>query len=1453
MSAKTVCPVGADSQLGPRVAFDCRAFDFTLLFEDIFFGALPAAVFLLIVGVRIRYLQGSIVKVIGHKLAVSKLSLLALLFILQILFTAFVLETPSIHTKASASSGVLNIFATFAAVVLSYLEDQRSCKPSDILVFYFSVLGLLEIPRLRSLWMTPSVEACQGLWTAIFVVTISIVLLESATKSKFLRPTYLTVSSEELCGFWARSFFVWVLPLFRTGYSTVISISDLPQLDHDLKGNTAEEKLQGTWKEAKGRRRLIKALFWAYSWPILAAIVPRVSLIVFTLCQPFLIAATVNWIGSEVTEETSKYGQGLIGAYVLVYSAMAITTAIYNHQINRLATMIRAGLISMIYKKTTLLKANEFKGAEAITLMETDVDKIMTAVKNLHESWASILQAGVAIWLLERQVYVACVVPTIVSLACVYLTGPVSSRIGATQKAWVERVQQRLAITSTMLGNMKAAQMLGLREVLFKIINDFRELELLESSRYRKLLIIVAALSNVPPDFAPYAMFLTYGIIAIVGKNQTLLTAQAFASLSLISLVTSPLLIFVQSIPNIRQASGCFERIQEFFLKDIVTPRRSCLAIDDENSGETSHEGIEMSSMPTNNSVETQLVEFKDTSISWSKDSEVVLLNLNISIHSNKVIMIVGPVGSGKSLFLESMIGETTIRRGTIKSALLLRAAYCPQTSWIINNTIRHNITGGSDFDQKWYDFAVSSCALQDDLDKFQNGDQYEAGSDGNSLSGGQKQRVALARAVYSRLPTVILDDVFSGLDARSVNFITKSLFSLNGYFRKSKTSVILATHNLNLLPYADEIIVLNDGKIADHGSYRDISARNPEIIADSTFKEEKNITSPSEDVIIDASVAQVQRQANNGQDGRLKETVDVLRRDGVWAVYKYYVQRAGPYVCAVYFGVVIAQAFTAQYATVWLQKWSAASEEHPNNDIAMYLGIYTLIFACSFISFLISCWLILMKIITNTSRGLHTDLLKATLGAPISFFQTNDNGSLVNRFSQDISLVDNRLPIYAYNFTSGVAMCIVILVFICVMGKYFAITIPFLVAILWAVQLYYLRTSRQVRLLDIEAKAPLYSQFMETVAGVSVIRTMNWHAQFQSQCEDLLNRSQKPLYMLYCIQQWLKLVLDLIVMAMAVIIVTTATLLNGQISPGAIGVALTLVLMFNENLTNMIQSWTLTEISIGAVARIQRFATDTPSEKRLVCNPAPSCHEWPSKGAVQFANVTASYSEDMSPVLKKVSLTIEPGQKVAICGTSGSGKTSLILSLLQMIDLQFGKIFIDGIDLATLDRDDIRGRISVIPQEPFFIPGSLKFNLDPHNRVSNEIIESSLNKVGLWARVKADGGLKMAFIASDWSVGERQLFALARALALRSPILILDEATSSVDWETEATMQQIIDKEFAAKTVIAVVHRLRFISQYDKVALLKSGELMEYGGPQDLLNMNSEFKKLHESVQMSR
>ncbi|QGA21216.1 hypothetical protein EYB26_008926 [Talaromyces marneffei] len=1456
-AAASTCPFGSDNQFGPRVNVACRLFDFTLLFEDAFFGILPAALFLLLLASRLQYLRTAPVKLASYKLAVYKLGLLALLFVLQVVYTAVQLRTASLHTQLSTTSGVLNILAIFAAALLSFMEDQRSVKPSDLIVIYFSVSSILSIARLRSLWLISSAPACRGLWTAVYILTVLTLLLESVTKTRLLRPVYRSLTNEQLIGFWGRSFFVWVLPIFRTGYSKVFEVEDLPNVDETLQGSSAEKKLQASWNQTKGPRRLLKATIDAYMWPLVSGIGPRLCVTVFTFCQPFLINATVNFMATTTTTpETKSYGQALVGAYALVYLGLTISTAVYWRQTFRLATMIRAGLISMIYRQTSLLKSSSMRGNEAITLHGTDVEVIVTSVKVIHEAWVSLLEVGVALWLLERQIFAACVVPAIICIVCVIAAGPLSTLSVGAQKAWVEQIEKRLAVTSTVLGDMKAVKMLGLTDLVFSIISALRKVELKTSTKLRKLILLQVSISNVPIDLAPFATFVVYAIIAAVKKDETLLASRAFTALSLISILTSPLLTFIQSLPSLVRALGCFQRIEEYCL---IEP---AVVSDDQDTtlplpGSRTND-VEFSIRNIGVNDDTCLFKFRNANISWSPETETVLENLRLDI-GNGITIIIGPVGSGKSALLESIIGETHLKDGTTTKPLT-RVAYCSQNPWIINNTIKFNITNGSEhIDQKWYDFTIWACALEEDLKSIPGGDQFQTGSNGVSLSGGQKQRVALARAVYSRLPIVILDDVFSGLDSHSTMLISTRLFDQDGHFRKTGTSVVLATHTQRMLPYADRIIALNNGFVVNDGPYQKILAETPEIAAKSMISSIKPSIS-SEDGHSEIEKDSLGRKAtktgiNGSEEALVIKKQDLSRRNGTWDVYKYYVKSAGYKTTGLFIFSILVSAFFSSFAILWLQWWSDANETQPNGRLGYYLGVYAAIFVLNFMGLVSACQLLFVNIINNTGSGMHSDLLRATLGAPFSFFLKTDTGTTTNRFSQDINLIDMDLPIASINFAANLSMSIFSLAILCIAGKYLAITVPFLGLAVFFLQLYYLRTSRQVRLLDIEAKSPLYTHFIETIGGIATVRAYGWESIFQDECEQKLNQSQKPFYMLMCIQIWLTLVLDLIVGIMAVILMATTTSLKDNFSPGSVGVGLNLVLLFGLSLKNCIRSWTQLETSIGAVSRVKSFVADTPSENRhLGTTEWIPPQEWPSQGAIIFEEVTATHSDDSPPILKNLSLKINAGEKVAICGPSGSGKTSLVMALLQMINLQSGRIEIDSRDLSAIECADLRTRINVIPQEPFFMPGTVRFNMDPsENKVSDETIEAALAKVGLWKRISANGGLEMALVMSDWSVGERQLLALARALTMKSSILVLDEVTSSVDWETEAIMQDVIEKEFSTQTVIAVVHRFRYIDRFDRVVLLNKGELVESDSPKKLLESDSEFKALYMALQKPR
>ncbi|KAJ6186285.1 ABC transporter transmembrane domain type 1 [Penicillium mononematosum] len=1086
--------------------------------------------------------------------------------------------------------------------------------------------------------------------------------------------------------------------------------------------------------------------------------------------------------------------------------------------------MMRSGLISMIYDQTIGMTAADLTDSAAITLMGTDVERIVANLKNLHEAWASIIELGIAIWLLEREIGVACFIPLVISLGTVFAMVPVSSRSGQAQKQWIERVQTRLAVTANTLGNMKAVQMLGLGDVILPLVSYLREIEVKTSVTFRKLLIWQVALSNLPVVLAPFATFTIYAIISVVRHDGTILSAQAFTSLALISLLTNPLLIFCQAMPALWQAVACFDRIGAYCAEG-TTLSEKC---DDE-----------VQPLPTSEKVRPFLISFQNADIAWSSEKESMLCNLNVNIYPG-ITMIVGPVGCGKSTLIESILHQHMVKNGS-RTRSFSRAAYCPQTPWIRNVTIQNNIVGFLEFDKTWYDTTCTMCGLQEDLDALAEGDMHLAGSGGISLSGGQKQRIALARAVYSRLDVVILDNVLSGLDSTSIALITNRLFGKDGHFKKLGISVILAMstwpvlreHIDQLLPHADQILMMDEGKITASGSYNEMLSKEPKIgleVQKSTSDPLEMVERPNSGLTVVEKRDHTSIAVETADD---KKTIRV-KPQGNWPVYTYYFRSAGYSILVSFLAFSVIESFCSNFQTLWIQWWVEANEEQPNKQLGMYLGIYGLIFGLTFLSLVAGCWLLFVRALNNTSLNLHSDLFKTAFRASISFYQGADTGSITNRFSQDLELIDMMLPIYAINFVNSSVEVFINILIVCAMGKYLAVSIPFLGVVLFFIQSYYLQTSRQVRLLDIEAKAPLFTHFLETIHGISSIKAFNWGPQMQEKSHSLLNRSQRPVYMLYSIQQWLILVLDLVVGAIAVILIAMITSLRDQFNAASIGVALNLLLTLNQTLANALKMWTMTEISIGAVSRVQRFIEDTPSEECRVVPPiSPQLpHHWPCGGAVEFTDVTAGYDHSTTLVLKGLTITIKPGEKIAVCGPSGSGKTSFIMAILQMLDIQSGRISIDGEDLAEIARNTIRSRINVVPQDPFFMPGTLRFNLDPHQCAIDAELVRAVEKVGLWDQVHAKGG--------------RQLLALSRALVRKSALLILDEATSSVDWETEAIMQDIIEKEFPEQTIIAVVHRFRYINWFDRVMLLKHGELVECNSAEALLQRDSDLRKLY-------
>lgn len=297
---------------------------------------------------------------------------------------------------------------------------------------------------------------------------------------------------------------------------------------------------------------------------------------------------------------------------------------------------------------------------------------------------------------------------------------------------------------------------------------------------------------------------------------------------------------------------------------------------------------------------------------------------------------------------------------------------------------------------------------------------------------------------------------------------------------------------------------------------------------------------------------------------------------------------------------------------------------------------------------------------------------------------------------------------------------------------------------------------------------------------------------------------------MLFCAQRWLQLVLDMMVAGLAVLLIALAFSLRSATTAGLLGVALNNILNFSQSLSAVITSWTSLETSLGAIARIRSFAASTPAEPSL-STPMPS--SWPMAGRIELRNVNVRYGNSDRLALDSVSLTIEPGQKVGVCGRTGSGKSTLMGVILGLVPFS-GSVRIDDVDISDVSPDILRERLTAIPQETFTLPGSsIRMNMDPTLTAGDECIEAALTTVGSWDKIVGHGG-RLDDEMSTLSAGEMQLFFLARALLKDSKILMLDEATSRVDVKKDMIVQELMRTRLRERTVITIAHKVSFWRQ---------------------------------------
>ncbi|KAL6701465.1 P-loop containing nucleoside triphosphate hydrolase protein [Trichoderma pleuroticola] len=1425
------CSPSFDNVFGPAVALCRRHFDFTILFEESMLSLLPSSIFLIIGCLHLRTKIHETRKTEINWLYFSKQLLIAVCFALEVALLVEYCHPDTFRTRCTVAAAIISVVVVLPVMALSHAEHTTSVKPSAILTIYLSISVILDAVRIRTLWLSMQETRVSILFTTATGIKLAILIVENIPK--LLLPTVdKGISPEELSGIFSLSLFTWILPIMKLGFRKTLAIDDLDAIDEEMASEYLGHKTQREWDrvtvETLGKLRkgtLIWIISKTLSTSIFVPVLPRLFLTGFTFSQPFLVNRMIRYLQNS-HEESLSTGYGLLGAYALVYIGIAIATGWYQRLTNRWIIMTRGSLITLIYNKTLTMSSTEDERL-SMSLMSNDVQRIIAGLRPLHETWACTLEAGLAIWLLELQIRWATVGVVVVFLTCTGLTLLVSKYIGERQRVWIQASQKRVNATANMLGWIKEIKMLGLESRFRSILESFRDQELKVSKTYRHLTLMSIVLSYSTSILSPIVVFAIYTTIAN-RDHESLDTSRMFTTLTLISLLGTPLITLFQSLPSLRSALSCFQRIQVFVEcaprddyrvlvqpEPLRNPSSSILASHEKSS--------DIASTFASANPDTDAIVIDDASFAWFQGKVAILRSISLRVAHGKLLMVVGPVGSGKSLLMKAMLGEVKILKGCI--SLSDQIGYCDQTPWLRNTSVRQNIIAALPFDEAWYSTVLHACAIDTDIERFTHGDLHAVGSGGINLSGGQKQRIALARAIYARRRLLILDDVFSGIDIETEGLIFHRLWGSNGLLRRLQATVVLATHATHRLRYSDQIFVLSaEGVPLEQGTFDELIASNGYIASlysglesngQDSQELEGNTTAYNTKEKNNMVVAG--RPMNDAKHGESHQAKDR-------AIYAYYYKAIGAMHSSIFAMTAVAFGVFLKVPDVWVTLWSNAEAKAPNQGTGYWLGIYSMFQILAILSLATSIWFT-----TSSGKRLHTRLLNSVLGSPFSFISAVEVGVLVNRFSQDMLLVDNTLPYDLFNTATEMVTCIVQLAIMAISSVYIIAIYPLILLLLYFLQRFYLHTSKQLRVMELEAKSPLYEQFLETISGICSVRAFSYQSAFRTQNDQLLDDSQRPLYTLWALQAWLGVVLDLTVAGLALIVVGLAIGLRDRVHSASIGVALLNLTSLGETIKNVLTEWTSLENSMGAISRLESFNRETPSEDLAGEVQQPPAN-WPSVGHVEFEAVKASYRQDLNLALDDISLSIEAGQKIAVCGPSGSGKSSIVVALLGMLELSQGSISIDGIDLSTISRHEIRSRLSSVTQEPCYFPGTFRLNLDPANSISEERVSAILHKLELWAKIQQQGGLDAQLCFDAFSHGQKQLFCLARAILKSSKILILDEATSSVDKETAETMERVVAEECQEHTIIAIIHRLESIKYYDRIIKLDNGKLTAEG-----------------------
>ncbi|XP_066560841.1 ATP-binding cassette sub-family C member 3 isoform X2 [Amia ocellicauda] len=1230
-------------------------------------------------------------------------------------------------------------------------------------------------------------------------------------------------------------------------------------------GGTEEAEVLLTGKKEAKEPSFLKALVKAFGPFFVIGSVFKLFQDLIGFVNPLLL----DWLIQFSKNKDAPNWWGYTLAIMMFFCALLQTIILHQHFQYCFVTgmRLRTAIVGAIYRKalviTNAAKRTSTVG-EIVNLMSVDAQRFMDLTTFLNMLWSAPLQIFIALYLLWQYLGPAVLAGVAVMILLIPLNAAIAMKTRAFQVELMQYKDARIKLMNEILNGIKVLKLyaweISFKEKVLEIRQN--ELNILRKTAY------LGAVSTFAWTSAPFLVALTSFAVYVNMDDKNVLDAQkAFVSLSLFNILRFPLNMLPQVISSIVQANVSLKRIQHFL----------------------SHDELDPDNVDRKNIASGYAVTVVNGKFTWSKKDPAALHNINLMVPQGSLLAVVGHVGCGKTSLVCALLGEMEKLDGDISIRGSL--AYVPQQAWIQNATLRDNILFGLPYNEQKYRCVLEACALVTDLEVLPGGDQTEIGEKGINLSGGQRQRVSLARAIYSEADIYLLDDPLSAVDAHVSKHIFDKVIGPEGAL-KGKTR-ILVTHGITYLPQVDNIVVMVEGKVSEMGSYQDLLQQNgafaeflrnysnEDIIEEdelvSILEEEEPFPEDTlsnhtdmvdnEPVVNEARrhfIRQISIMSADMENPKkmstrrrcsekrhvepvpeTKTTFDKLIHTETaetgrvkFKVFWEYMKAVGPPLCIFICILYGCQNAAAIGANIWLSEW--ANDEPVNGTqpkTEMRLGVYAALGLSQGVLVMISSFTLALSGI-GAARTLHAALLENKFRTPQSFFDTTPIGRIINRFSKDIFVIDEVIPPTILMFLGTFFTSLSTMIVIISSTPIFAVVIAPLAFIYFFVQRFYVATSRQLKRLESISRSPIYSHFSETVTGTSVIRAYNRHKDFVLINDGKVDENQKSYYPGIVANRWLGIRIEFIGNCIVLFAAVFAVIGRESLSPGLVGLSVSYALQVTMSLNWMVRMTSDLESNIVAVERVKEYS-ETEMEAPWDIEDKKPPPEWPALGNVEFHNYSVRYRKGLDLVLKNLTLSVKGGEKIGIVGRTGAGKSSMTLCLFRILEAAGGEITIDGVKISEIGLHDLRSKLTIIPQDPVLFSGTLRMNLDPFEKYTDEEIWKSLQLSHLDKFVSSQP-LKLAHECSEGgenlSVGQRQLVCLARALLRKTRILILDEATAAIDLETDDLIQSTIRTQFEDCTVFTIAHRLNTIMDYTRVLVLDKGQIAEFDTPTNLI-----------------